>query len=84
MIEAGKINPNIQITENVTVTINGVQAKKIVLQSKDSDGDKFETTSYILHDPDYIYVIDLNLYDGVRTPENEKRLQDALNSFSLN
>ena len=73
----------IKVVENVETTFKGLPAKKIVLSSGDGKENMVLATSYIFEKNKVVYTIQIDEYESSRTPENIKRMKDAVDSFTF-
>ncbi|WP_309118295.1 stalk domain-containing protein [Paenibacillus sp.] len=71
-----------KIVENVAMTFKGVPAKKIVLRSGGGEGSLVSTT-YVLEKNKVVYTIRAEELQSSRTPENIKRMNDAIDSLTF-
>lgn len=81
--QSQKINSSLQVTENETVTFHGMQARKIAYSAKDYDGDRQQFTMYIFERGKVVFNVAYSMYDSVMTPENNARLEAALQSLKF-
>ncbi len=70
-----------KVVENIDTTFKGVPAKKIVAQS--GEGGWLISTLYVFEKNKVVYTIRAEEFQSSRTPENIKRMKDAIDSFTF-
>jgi len=80
---AKEYDTTFKVVENVETTFKGIPAKKIVLSSGVGDEDMVLETLYLFEKNKVVYTIQIQETESSRTPENIKRMEDAVKSFTF-
>jgi hypothetical protein len=80
---AKEYDDTVKVVENIETTFKGVPAKKIVFSSGDAKDGLVYATAYVFEKNKIVYTIQIEEYESSRTPENMKRIKDAVDSIAF-
>jgi len=72
-----------KVLENIETTFKGVKAKKIVVKSGSGATSAVRMTMYVFEKNGTVFTIRAEEYEISMTPENNKRMKDAINSIAF-